>query len=134
MFMKGKFDAYVLWPLDKRVRNWIVDQCTAPDFTVCQIRTLGSKEFYYLNFVTCILTCFQLTNFFGDIKNSAGCLFKTKWLMKICIFWGTHIFSSNYNVQFFHQLLLEVSRLEVSKLKFVKWMQVKITNMILHRP
>ena len=27
--MKGKFDAYVLWPL-----NWIVDQSTACDFTV----------------------------------------------------------------------------------------------------
>ena len=127
MFMKGKFDAYILWPLDKRVQNWIVDRCTAPDFTVCQIRTLGSKEFYYLNFVTCILTCYW--RFFLEIKNSAGCLSKTKWLMKICISWGTHIFSSNYNVQFFHQLLLEVS-----KLKFVKWMQVKITNMILHRP
>ena len=34
MFMKGKFDAYVLWPLAKRVQNWIVDWSTAHDFTV----------------------------------------------------------------------------------------------------
>ena len=34
LFMKGKFDGYVLWPLVKRFQNWIVDQSTAPDFTV----------------------------------------------------------------------------------------------------
>ena len=33
--MKGKFDAYVLWPLAKRVKNWIVDRSTARNFTVC---------------------------------------------------------------------------------------------------
>ena len=32
--MKGKFDAYVLWPLAKWVQNRIVDQSTAHDFTV----------------------------------------------------------------------------------------------------
>ena len=32
--MKGKFDAYVLWPLDKRVQNWIVAQSTARNFMV----------------------------------------------------------------------------------------------------
>ena len=32
--MKGKFDAYVLWPLAKRVQNWIVDRSNARDFTV----------------------------------------------------------------------------------------------------
>ena len=32
--MKGKFDAYVLWPLAKKFQNWIVDQSTARDFTV----------------------------------------------------------------------------------------------------
>ena len=35
LFMKGNFDAYVLWPLDKMVQNWIVDRSTACDFTVC---------------------------------------------------------------------------------------------------
>ena len=33
--MKGKFDAYVLWPLAKKFQNWIVDRSTARDFTVC---------------------------------------------------------------------------------------------------
>ena len=36
MFMKGKFDAYVLWPLAQKVQNWIVDRSTARYFTVCQ--------------------------------------------------------------------------------------------------
>ena len=34
LFMKGKFDAYVLWPLAERVQNWIVDQSIAHNFTV----------------------------------------------------------------------------------------------------
>ena len=29
MLMKGNFDAYVLWPLDKMVQNWRVDRSTA---------------------------------------------------------------------------------------------------------
>ena len=33
MFMKGKFDAYELWPLAQSFQNWIVDQSTAHDFT-----------------------------------------------------------------------------------------------------
>ena len=33
--MKGKFDAYVLWPLFKRVQNWIIARSTARDFKVC---------------------------------------------------------------------------------------------------
>ena len=32
--MKGKFVAYVLWPLAKGVQNWLVDRSTACDFTV----------------------------------------------------------------------------------------------------
>ena len=35
LFMKGNFKAYVLWPMDKMVQNWIVDQSTARDFTIC---------------------------------------------------------------------------------------------------
>ena len=35
LFMKRNFDAYVLWPLDKLVQNWIVDKSTARNFTVC---------------------------------------------------------------------------------------------------
>ena len=48
LFMKGKFDAYVLWPLAKRVQNWIVDRSTARDFTV-------SKVFWPSHQVFCIL-------------------------------------------------------------------------------
>ena len=32
--MKGKFDAYVRWPLAQNFQNWIVDRSTARDFTV----------------------------------------------------------------------------------------------------
>ena len=32
--MERKFDAYVLWPLAKRVKNWIVDRFTARNFMV----------------------------------------------------------------------------------------------------
>ena len=32
--MTGKFEAYVLWPLAKRVQNRIIEQSTAWDFTV----------------------------------------------------------------------------------------------------
>ena len=36
--MKGKFDAYVLWPLAKeRVKNLIVDWSTACNFVVYQM-------------------------------------------------------------------------------------------------
>ena len=34
LFIKRKFDAYVLWPLAKIVQNWIVDRPTASNFTV----------------------------------------------------------------------------------------------------
>ena len=34
LFMKGTFDAYVLWPMDKMVLNWIVDWSTACNFMV----------------------------------------------------------------------------------------------------
>ena len=32
--MKGKFYAYVVWPLTKNVQTWIVDRSTARDFMV----------------------------------------------------------------------------------------------------
>ena len=37
LFMKGNFDAYVLWPLVKKFQNWIVDQSTACKFMVFDI-------------------------------------------------------------------------------------------------
>ena len=39
LFMKGKFDAYLLWSLAKTVQNWIVDRSTARDFTICEIQS-----------------------------------------------------------------------------------------------
>ena len=36
--MKGKIDAYVLWPLAKKFQNWIVDRSTARDFTVYLVK------------------------------------------------------------------------------------------------
>ena len=33
--MKGNFDSYVEWPLDKMVQNWIIDWSTARNSTVC---------------------------------------------------------------------------------------------------
>ena len=40
LFMKGNFDAYVLWTLDKMVQNWIVDPSTARDFTEFAVNNL----------------------------------------------------------------------------------------------
>ena len=36
LFMEGIFDGYVLWPLDKKVQNWIVDRSTAHEFKIIQ--------------------------------------------------------------------------------------------------
>ena len=33
--MKGKFYAYVLWPLAQKFQNWIVDRSSAHNFTIC---------------------------------------------------------------------------------------------------
>ena len=76
-------------------------------------------------------------HFFLEKKNSAlHFLLKTKWRMKICIFGGTQIFLLNYNVQFFITHFVfrrQYPEFFFSKKKFVKWKQVKITNMILQR-
>ena len=34
LFIRGKFDAYVMWSLAQRVRNWIVGRSTVRDFMV----------------------------------------------------------------------------------------------------
>ena len=36
LFINGKFDTYVLWPLAKRVQNWIVGRSTTRNFTILQ--------------------------------------------------------------------------------------------------
>ena len=45
--MKGKFDAYVLWPLAKKFQNWIVDRSTARDFTVIDLTKSVYIEYFW---------------------------------------------------------------------------------------
>ena len=40
MFMKGKFDAYVLWPLTKCFYNWIVNRSTPLDLQYIKLKRL----------------------------------------------------------------------------------------------
>ena len=42
--MKVKFDGYVLWPLAKKSKNWIVDRSTARDFTVVDARISAAEK------------------------------------------------------------------------------------------
>jgi hypothetical protein len=44
--MKGKFDAYVLWPLAKKFQNWIVHRSTARDFTVILVSLEKAQAVY----------------------------------------------------------------------------------------
>ena len=53
--MKGKFDAYVLWPLAKKFQNWIVDRSTARDFTVGynpNIQTFPFKKYDFFGYIS----------------------------------------------------------------------------------
>ena len=43
-YMKGKFDDYVLWPLAKKIKNWIVDQSAARDLTVLKFDIKEAKN------------------------------------------------------------------------------------------
>ena len=54
--MKGNFDAYLLWPLDKKVKNWIVDRSTTRDFTVCYEETLKNWSGWYFRYFGKTLT------------------------------------------------------------------------------
>ena len=56
--MKEKFDAYVLWPLAKKFQNWIVDRCTARDFTV----VLFSTNRWPLDVLTFLIYGFEKTH------------------------------------------------------------------------
>ena len=53
--MKGKFDAYALWPLAKMIQNWKVDQSTALDFTVIYLNLWekGVKKLSQKIFIGC---------------------------------------------------------------------------------
>ena len=67
--------------------------------------------------------------FFLEKKNSAGCLLKTKWLMKNLniVIWRENLCASE-NAKFHQPLCFFFSK------KIFKWQQVKTTNMILQRP
>ena len=56
LFMKWKFDAYVLWTLVQWVQNWIVDRSTACDFTVVKWLLLCES---WLFFQSCFDICFH---------------------------------------------------------------------------
>ena len=49
LLIKGKFDAYVLWPLTKRFKNWIVDRFTACVFMVCKLLLPNLQFFIRVN-------------------------------------------------------------------------------------
>ena len=96
---------------------------------------MTSKPAQTLRSLKCYICYFDLLSFdkfFGGKKIS---LLKSNWLMKICIFIATRIFSSNCNVPFFirHFVFRRQPAEFLFSTKFVKWKQVKITNMILLR-
>ena len=66
MFMKGKFDAYVLWPLAKSFQNWIVYKSIAPDFRVNDFTSsdkIGKTQNEHL-------IVFALTRFYSGTKKN----------------------------------------------------------------
>ena len=71
--MKGKFDAYVLWPLTKKFQNWIVDRSTARDFMVI--------TFKFTTRIQCPTVCdFSVVEFcWGFHLRLEGC-----WILALC--------------------------------------------------
>ena len=55
LLMKGKFDSYVLWPLAKNIQNWIVDRCTARDFTVHKLSIIHGQTRNFQNAPMCTI-------------------------------------------------------------------------------
>ena len=45
LFIRGKFDAYVMWSLAQRVRNWIVGRSTVRDFMVFMSWAFAFSQF-----------------------------------------------------------------------------------------
>ena len=60
MFMKGKFDAYLLWNLTKSFQNKIVDRSTICDFTVCNTYYVSTQNVIDCPLSTCNV-CFKKT-------------------------------------------------------------------------
>jgi hypothetical protein len=81
LYMKGKFDPYVLWPLTKRVQNWIVNQ-SACNFTVWRIinkspRFTNSNRFFCnaaelkkRQILLCWITIRKLTSIYHENRQS----------------------------------------------------------------
>ena len=88
--VKGKFDAYVLWPLAKKFQNWIVDQSTAREFTVDNVWV--KKTWTNLSiettaicpgFLTQTLYCsFKKLDMIYDMRQNAKKLFK---MLEYCL-------------------------------------------------
>ena len=66
--MKGKFDAYVLWPLGKKFQNWKVDRSTAPDFTV----GVSLKQFWFHASLSCRITWFMTLHQWWNVNITWG--------------------------------------------------------------
>jgi hypothetical protein len=80
--MKGKFDAYVLWPLAKSVQNWIVHQSTARDFTV------NKNAFFYIfySLVPKIEICLKYFLERNPQKQPLWYIFEYILLCSMCVF------------------------------------------------
>jgi len=58
--MKGKFDAYVLWPLFKKFQNWIVDRSTARDVTVNDLKWLLNDFNWFIRHIESHLESYRV--------------------------------------------------------------------------
>ena len=85
MGLSNMFENSVLFPIIKMSKK--IRRCFDQSCTRLQVFLIS-----YLLFWPALIR-----QIFLEKKNSAGCLLKTVWLMKICIFRGTQIFKSNYN-------------------------------------
>ena len=75
LFMKGKFDAYILWPLAKGVQNWIVDWSTARNFMV-SICFLGVP----LNNISFVL---GRLSFYKNVRKTSNDMYQMKKISDI---------------------------------------------------
>ena len=85
-YMKGKFDAYVLWPLVKRVQSWIVDRSSDRDFMIGYRKdnhfwTQKVYEAQDAGFCTFLQIYFCIT----WLKNPQSVL------PNFILYWGTHL-------------------------------------------
>ena len=65
LFMKGNFDAYVLWPWAKKVENWIIDWSNAHDFMVRSCKFYHSRIEVLKN---CSVFCVSVSLLRGNLR------------------------------------------------------------------